>query len=107
MRPQDQGGARAPCVRLKKALYGLPRSGFDWFSHCDSLIVDQLGRSRASGVDSLYAKTDALLAVYVDDLVLAGTGHARRREWAAMRAHLKMRDAPNRLGRFLAMSLTF
>ena len=36
--PRDKlASLKDPCVRLKKALYGLPRSGFDWFATYDSL----------------------------------------------------------------------
>ena len=83
-----------PCVKLDRALYGLPRCGFDWFAAFDKILTEQLGWSRVTGHDSLYAKTDALMAVYVDDVVLAGTPHARRREWAAISAQLKLKGKP-------------
>ena len=47
---------RDPCVRVKKAMYGLPRAGFDWFAYADELLVNQLGWSRHCGVDSVYHK---------------------------------------------------
>ena len=93
---------RGPCLRVRKAMYGLPRAGFDWFSHCDKALTD-LGWQRHSGVDSVYYKTEAVLAVYVDDLLLAGTPHARRREWAAIRRKVKLRGEPERLSRFLGV----
>ena len=55
------------------------------------------------GYDSVYTKRDALLAAYVDDIVLAGTSHARRREWAAIQKVLKLRGAPEPLSRFLGV----
>ena len=94
---------RNPCVRLKKALYGLPRSGFDWFASFDGILTEQLGWARITGYDSLYAKADALMAVYVDDLILAGTPHARRREWAAVGTELKLKEKPGQLDRFLGV----
>ena len=92
-----------PCVRLKKALCGLPRSGFDWFASFDSILTEQLGWARISGYDSLYTKGDALMAVYVGDLILAGTPHARRREWAAVGTALKLKEKPSMLDRFLGV----
>lgn len=92
-----------PCLRVQKAMYGLPRAGFDWFAHCDSVLVDKLGWERVPGLDSVYKKADAMLAVYVDDLLLAGTAHARRREWNALREHIKLGDEPAPLKRFLGV----
>ena len=94
--------ARDPCLRVRKAMYGLPRAGFDWFAHIDGVLV-ALGWSRHSGVDSVYTKTDAVIAVYVDDILLAGTPHAKRREWAAIRGKVRLRGDPERLDRFLGV----
>ena len=42
--PQSKvADARDPCVKLDKALYGLPRAGFDWFASLDELLTRQLG----------------------------------------------------------------
>ena len=100
---EQRANHRDPCVRLERALYGLPRSGFDWFAEFDRILVEDLGWSRVPGHDSLYQKTDALLAVYVDDVVLAGTPHARRREWAAVSRALKLKEKPQRVDRFLGV----
>ena len=103
MPPSGLSGVRNPCLRVRKAMYGLPREGFDWFAHCDALLVAQ-GWKRHSGVDSVYRKTDAMLALYVDDVVLAGTPRARRREWAALRSAVRLRGDPEPLARFLGVS---
>ena len=55
------------------------------------------------GVDSEYAKTDAEMAVNVDDVNLAGTHHARRREWAALSGALKLKEKPQSIDRFLGV----
>ena len=39
----------------------------------------------------------------MDDLLLAGTPHARRQKWAALKEHVGMRDAPEPLSRFLGV----
>ena len=101
-RRQAVAAKKDPCVRVRKAMYGLPRAGFDWFSHCDQVLLG-LGWQRHKGIDSVCQKTDAILAVYVDDLLLAGTPHARRREWASIRKVLKMRGDPEDLSRFLGI----
>ena len=95
--------ASDPCFKLEKAMYGLPRSGFDWFAHCDSMLTGELGWERLRGVDSVYTKRDAVLALYVDDCVLAGGPHARRREWAAAQPRITLRGKPEKLGRFLGV----
>ena len=102
VQPGVLSGVRDPCLRVRKAMYGLPRAGFDWFAHCDALLVAQ-GWERHAGVDSVYRKTDAMLALYVDDIVLAGTPHGRRREWAAIRSAVRLRGDPEPLSRFLGV----
>ena len=99
--PGKLAGLKDPVVKLDRALYGLPRSGFDWFSHCDEVLTKKLGWERLSGSDSVYVKGDAVLAVYVDDIVMAGTPHARRREWKTLQEHLTLRGEPEKLDRFL------
>ena len=101
-RAEEVKAARDPCLRVCKAMYGLPRAGFDWFAHCDEVMMTLVWQ-RHHGVDSVYSKPDAILAVYVDDMLLAGTPHARRREWAALRDVLKMRGEPEALSRFLGV----
>ena len=51
--PSRLSSVRDPCLRVRKAMYGLPSAGFDWFAHCDALLVAQ-GWERHSGVDSVY-----------------------------------------------------
>ena len=41
--------------------------------------------------------------MYVDDVVLAGTPHARRREWAAINKVLKLKEKPQSIDRFLGV----
>ena len=96
-------GVRDPCVKLQKALYGLPRSGFDWYAAFHDMLTKQLGWSVVPGYDSVYRKKDALLAVYVDDVIVAGTQRARRREWAALSAVVKLKDKPQPIDRFLGV----
>ena len=33
------GSMRGPCVRTQRAMYSLPRAGFDWFAHADEMLV--------------------------------------------------------------------
>ena len=33
------GNMRGPCVRTQRAMYSLPRAGFDWFAHADEMLV--------------------------------------------------------------------
>ena len=102
--PTDRlAGARDPCVRLRKALYGLPRSGFDWYRAFNDMLTNQLGWSVVNGYDSVYQKKDALMAVYVDDVILAGTQRARRREWAALSGAIKLKEKPQPVDRFLGV----
>ena len=92
-----------PCVKLARALYGLPRSGFDWFAKIDNVLTSKLGWSRMPGVDSVYMKKQAMLALYVDDILLAGPPKDRRREWALIQEEVKLGEKPAKLSRFLGV----
>ena len=94
---------RDPCVRVKRAMYGLPRAGFDWFAHADEVLVERLGWSRQNGVDSVYHKKNLFFALYANDIMLAGAQHDWRREWAAPRKEVKLRGNPEPLDRFLGV----
>ena len=98
--PHELERFQDPCVRVRKAMCGLPRAGFDWFAYCDTKLVS-LGWKRHRGVDSVYYKQDAIMAVYVGDILMAGSPHARRREWAALSRDVKLRGKPERLDRLL------
>ena len=96
-------GCQYPCVKLERAIYGLPRSGFDWFAKVDDVLTSKLGWSRMPGVDSVYTKKQALLALYVDDILLAGPPKDRRREWAQLQQEITLGGSPEPLSRFLGV----
>ena len=79
-------------------------SGLDWYATLDSVLTNKLGWGRIAGYNSLYAKDDALMAVYVDDVILAGTPHARRREWAAIGEALELKEKPQKLHHSLGVN---
>ncbi len=57
--------------RLRRALYGLQRSGFDW-ADCLKDALAQLGWIAIPERQHLYKRGFTLMAVYVDDLALGG-----------------------------------
>ena len=88
--PTSWSGMRAPAVRLRKAIYGLKRSGFDWMQHATQVLERRGWRRIVDLADSLFAKGDGaetmLLALYVDDILAAGPGQKLRAELNALRA---------------------
>ncbi|KAA8497402.1 Copia protein [Porphyridium purpureum] len=76
--PQDMvkvGPAKiAPVVRLRKALYGLPRSGGDYNQYAREQLK-QLGWTPTNADRNLYVRRSGdetyMLALYVDDILLA------------------------------------
>ena len=65
-------GFTAPCVRIVKALYGLPSSGFDFFTYTKDALISE-GWQPVDNFLSLYSKEvngeHLLLGVYVDDFL--------------------------------------
>jgi hypothetical protein len=62
-----------PVLRLRKAIYGLRRSGFDWMKHADNVLQHHGWKPVHDYADSLYVKATPngplLLFCYVDDLL--------------------------------------
>jgi len=71
-------GMRQPVLRLRKALYGLQRSGFDWAKKAHSVLSNLGWVIIPDVVDAVYVLRDGsrvcILALYVDDLLAAGPG---------------------------------
>jgi len=67
---------RHPTLRLRKAMYGLRRSGFDWMEHAERILTHHGWLAVRDYVDSLYYKPTAhgplMLCIYVDDLLASG-----------------------------------
>ena len=65
-----------PVLRLRKAMYGLRRSGFDWMQHAERILIHHGWIPVRDHVDSLFHKQTAhgplLLCIYVDDLLASG-----------------------------------
>ena len=69
--------------KLRKALYGLKQAPREWNYHVDKFLVTQLGFRRLEADPCIYKKTvlkevngvmkehHALIALYVDDLLIA------------------------------------
>ena len=51
----------------------------------------------------MYTKRQAILALYVGDILLAGTPKSRRREWAMLQNEVALGDKPEALSRFLGV----
>jgi len=69
-------GFRQPVLRLRKALYGLQRSGFDWAKKAHSVLSNLGWAIIPDVVDAVYIlRRDGqicILALYVDDILAAG-----------------------------------
>jgi len=69
-------GYKQPVLRLRKALYGLQRSGFDWAKRAHSVLSSLGWTVIPDVVDAVYIKRDGkqvcILALYVDDILASG-----------------------------------
>ena len=90
-----------PVVKLDKALYGLPRAGFDWYDHFEH-ILKELEFESIQGWDSVYKKGEVTLIAYVDDLVVTGPKKKVRDVWAGIRKKIDLRKpGPTAINEFL------
>ena len=65
-----------PCVRVWKAMNGLPSAGFDFAKYTHEVVTEQFGYSKMAGFPSMYTKRIngklIVLGFYVDDLYMTG-----------------------------------
>ena len=87
VRPSAWSQFRLPVLRLRRAIYGLKRSGFDWMDHATKVLLHHGWSLHPDHADSLFSKgvgkQMCLLAVYVDDFLAAGPADILREEFAA------------------------
>ena len=73
----DQG-LKQPVLRLRKALYGLQRSGFDWAKKANAVLSNLGWILVPDVVDAVYTFREGssmcIMALYVDDILAAGPG---------------------------------
>ena len=71
-------GLKQPVLRLRKALYGLQRSGFDWAKKAHKVFSNLGWQVVPDVVDAVYVlrqgKSLCIMASYVDDILAAGPG---------------------------------
>ncbi|KAA8491550.1 Retrovirus-related Pol polyprotein from transposon TNT 1-94 [Porphyridium purpureum] len=113
-RPESWGIRFArPVVPLIKALYGLPRSGADFGADARQKIIKQ-GWAQASGDMNMYFKAfgcaKVLMALYVDDGLLAGDPEAVDKAILEICAIFKISKAIKRMSKggnvtFLGMTV--
>ena len=94
-----------PVVKIEKALYGLPRAGFDWYHYFEQILIS-FGWKPVEGFDSIYTKGKCTLAAYVDDLLMTGPQAELRKRWAEIRTVLKLKEAPKSLEEFLGIKFS-
>ena len=95
-----------PVCRLRKALYGLVRSGFDWMQYASDKLLAEGWSVCWEGEQNVYSKTYGkkrmLLVVYVDDFILAGNKHQMKTVWQEIYKLFQMEE-PEPLNRFLGV----
>ena len=91
-----------PVVPLVRALYGHPESGALWDAHLGKILTD-LGWTRMEVHPGLWfhKSTGAIMAVYVDDLMLAAGKKDEARLWAEIERHVKFGEPASHIAKFL------
>ena len=91
-----------PVVPLVRAFYGRPESGALWDARLGAILID-LGWTRMEVHPGLrlHKKTGAVVAAYVDDLLLAAGKHVEARLWKDIESHVKFAEPAAPISRFL------
>ena len=98
---------RRPVVRLDKALYGHPDSGTMWEQHCDKKVQEIGFKPIGEEWPSMYFHDELklLLAIYVDDLKLAGPSENLAKGCEMLRTVLRIEPETD-LGLYLGCVLS-
>ena len=82
-------GLKRPVLRLRRALYGLQRSGFDWAEKAHDVLSAHGWQVIPDVVDSMYMLQKkgqtCILALYVDDTLASGPRELLRESLNAIR----------------------
>ena len=91
-----------PVVPLCKALYGHPEAGALWDKHLGSILTD-LGWRPVSAHPGLWRHpaTDAFMAVYVDDILMAAPSAHEHALWQAIEKRVSFEGPTAPIGKFL------
>ncbi|CAE7545185.1 RE1 [Symbiodinium sp. CCMP2592] len=105
--PKEFQHIEKPCVRLKRALYGHPESGYHWNARFKS-VVESMGGKHCELFQSSYwfADSKLLLTLYVDDIILSGPEGAHDAFWSELQTHLEI-EPPTPVDRVLGRKHLF
>ena len=96
-----------PVVPLLKALYGHPESGALWEKHL-SFILITLGWKKCDSHPGIWIHTSgAVLAVYVDDLLMVAPRDKEEKLWADIAAQVTFDEEQAPIGKFLGAHHVF
>jgi len=101
MKPPKGHKAYNKCfLKLKKAIYGLKQSGLEWNKKLNSVLTS-LNFHRLNSDPCIYKKVDhqkrisCILAVYVDDIIIAGVPNEVSKIKNQIQKHFKIKDIGN------------
>ena len=96
---------RRVAVRPRRALYGHPEAGDDWFIHLSQIMTKDLGFVAVESFPSLWwnEQTRVLVAAYVDDIVCSGGVSEVQNFWERLKNKVEV-GGVTIPGRFLGRS---
>ena len=96
-----------PIVPLLKALYGHPESGALWEKHLSSILITP-GWKKCDSHPGIWIHTSgAVLAVYVDDLLMVAPRDKEEKLWADIAAQVTFDEEQAPIGKFLGAHHVF
>ena len=99
--PKEYSHLERPCVRLVRALYGHPESGWHWGKRFKEIMSSMNGVHLDDFQSSYwFPKEKLLMTLYVDDMLLSGPQEAHEGFWRELAKHLEF-DEPTPVDRIL------
>ena len=96
-----------PVVPLPKALYGHPESGALWEKHLASILIT-LGWKKCESHPGIWIHVSgAVLAAYVDDLLMVAPRDQEVALWAAIASKVSFDEVRAPIGKFLGANHVF
>ena len=90
-----------PVVPLQKALYGHPESGALWEQHLSKILLNLSWQKVDAHPGMWVHPSGAVLAVYVDDLLMVAPPGQEKTLWADIAAQVSFDDEPQPISKFL------
>eukprot|EP01071_Lankesteria_metandrocarpae_P011421 Lankesteria_metandrocarpae@DN5444_c0_g1_i10.p5 len=99
--PQELGAEKLS--ELKKSLYGLPCSGYNWDKHVHDALTTMGWQSIGEAEPRLYVRDYDMLSLYVDDIMIVAEPQKLQSYWGEIQDKFSCKE-PEQLQKFIGIT---